>query len=68
MISHLHLDHLGYAGYGGFWHLLEKEGITFDKIIDRDAGRWDDWNNDGVCDPDTEIEWEVVGTYSGTAQ
>ena len=28
VISHLHLDHLGTAGYGGFWALIEKYGFT----------------------------------------
>ena len=64
----MHLDHIGYAGYGGFWHLIEVGGIQFGKIIDRDAGEWVDSNRDGVCDPDTEIDWNVVGTFSGTAQ
>jgi len=67
VLSHLHLDHIGYAGYGGFWHLIEKENIQFGKIIDRDAGQWVDYNSDGLCDPDTEIQWNVVGTFSGTA-
>jgi beta-lactamase superfamily II metal-dependent hydrolase len=72
MLSHLHLDHIGYAGYGGIWGLIEKEGITFDKIIDRDAGAWVDGHGggavDGLCDPDLEIVWTNAGTVSGTAR
>jgi beta-lactamase superfamily II metal-dependent hydrolase len=72
MLSHLHLDHIGYAGYGGFWALLEIEGLTFDKIIDRDAGTWVDGHGggtvDGLCDPDLEIVWHNAGTVSGTAR
>ena len=71
VLSHLHLDHIGYAGAGGFWRLLEIEGITFDKIIDRDAGVWidglDGSTPDGVCNPDTEIDWHNAGAVSGTA-
>jgi len=67
VISHLHLDHMGYSGYGGFWHLIEEENIVFGKIIDRDAGSWVDSNGDKVCNPDTEINWNNVGTFSGTA-
>ncbi len=71
VLSHLHLDHIGYVGEGGFWRLLEMEGITFDKIIDRDAGIWVDGLDgtapDGVCNPDTEIEWHNAGTLSNTA-
>ena len=53
VVTHLHLDHMGYRNYGGFWALVEKHGFSFGKLIDRDAGRWVDRNNDGVCDPDT---------------
>ncbi|MCI0576240.1 MAG: lamin tail domain-containing protein, partial [Chloroflexi bacterium] len=72
VLSHLHLDHIGYAGFGGFWGLLENEGITFDQIIDRDAGTWLDGSgggaSDGLCDPDLEIVWHNAGTQSGTAR
>ena len=42
VISHLHLDHLGYAGKGGFWALMEQFEVTFDKVLDRDSGIWVD--------------------------
>lgn len=66
--SHLHLDHIGYAGYGGLWALLEVHGFTIGKMVDRDAGRWVDSNTDNICDPDTEIVWHNAGTESGTAR
>lgn len=65
--NHWHLDHIGYAGYGGIWSLLEQQGITADTLIDRDGGVWVDANSDGICDPDLEIVWHNVGTLSGTA-
>lgn len=65
--SHLHLDHIGYAGYGGIWGLLETQGYTVGKLVDRDAGVWVDGNGDGLCDPNTEIVWHNAGTLSGTA-
>lgn len=68
MPSHWHLDHMGYAGYGGIWSLLEEQGITADAIIDRDGGTWVDANSDGICDPDLEIVWHNAGTVSGTAR
>jgi cysteine-rich repeat protein len=34
--SHLHLDHLGYAGYGGIWKLVEEYGFTIGKSYIRD--------------------------------
>jgi beta-lactamase superfamily II metal-dependent hydrolase len=72
VLTHLHLDHIGYAGYGGFWSLIEEEGITFDKVIDRDAGVWVDGSGggtlDGQCDLDREIVWHNAGTLSNTAR
>ncbi len=67
MASHWHLDHIGYAGYGGIWSLLEQQGITADALIDRDGGEWVDSNHDNICDPDLEIVWHNAGTISGTA-
>jgi cysteine-rich repeat protein len=34
--SHLHLDHLGYVGYGGIWALVEEHGFTVGKSYIRD--------------------------------
>eukprot|EP01095_Lingulamoeba_sp_RSL-Kostka_P000364 TRINITY_DN10579_c0_g1_i1.p1 TRINITY_DN10579_c0_g1~~TRINITY_DN10579_c0_g1_i1.p1 ORF type:complete len:530 (+),score=130.63 TRINITY_DN10579_c0_g1_i1:120-1709(+) len=64
VISHLHLDHLGYAGYGGFYYLIESL-LTFDKIVDRNSGVWKDSNHDGLCEED-EIEFYNVGDISNT--
>ena len=64
IISHLHLDHLGMAGYGGIWALIEKYGFTFDKIIDRNSGYWNDKNKN--CSEDN-IKFNNIGTYSSTA-
>ncbi len=38
MATHWHLDHIGYAGYGGIWSLLEQQGITANVLMDRDGG------------------------------
>jgi len=65
VISHLHLDHLGYAGIGGLWSLIENYGFSFKKLIERDSGRWVDLNNDGECTED-EIQFNNVGTLSST--
>lgn len=67
MGSHWHLDHIGYAGIGGIWSLIEEQGITAEVLIDRDGGVWDDVNHDGECEPETEIEWHDAGTTSGTS-
>eukprot|EP00040_Diaphanoeca_grandis_P026992 m.152359 g.152359 ORF g.152359 m.152359 type:complete len:409 (+) comp30803_c0_seq1:179-1405(+) len=63
--SHWHVDHLGYAGYGGFWCLIETGLLDFGKILDRDGGVWKP-PSDGVCN-ESYIEWHNVGTTSGTA-
>lgn len=36
LISHFHVDHIGYVGYGGLWHLVEEQGFTVGKMIHRD--------------------------------
>ena len=36
VISHFHLDHVGYVGYGGLWHLVETQGFTVGKTLVRD--------------------------------
>ncbi|HEY3474152.1 MAG TPA: MBL fold metallo-hydrolase, partial [Anaerolineales bacterium] len=28
VISHFHVDHIGYIGYGGLWNLVETQGFT----------------------------------------
>ena len=65
--SHLHLDHMGYAGKGGIWGLLNTYGITTDHLIDRDAGFWQDINQNGTYDKG-EIIWKTAGTTSGTGE
>ena len=62
--THMHLDHVGYAGYGGFYYLIEKAGVTIDKFIDRDSGVAPSSNAD--CSEDT-IEYHNMGTITGTA-
>lgn len=64
VISHLHLDHLGTVGYGGIWALIEKYGFTFDKIIDRNSGYWNDKNKN--CS-ENNIKFNNIGTYTSTA-
>lgn len=70
VVTHLHLDHLGTAGTGGMWALLEKEGIQVGKLIDRDGGHWQDGSGggvmDGLCDPKKEVVWENAGTGAKT--
>lgn len=74
--SHWHVDHLGYAGYGGFWCLIENDILVFDKVLDRDGGVWRPATAElgseigGLaaeeCDEDW-IDWHNAGTVGGTA-
>lgn len=51
LITHFHLDHIGYVGYGGLWNLVETQGFTVGKMIHRDytnylgttSGTFDNW-------------------------
>lgn len=66
--THLHTDHIGAVGKGGIWALIEKHGFTAGKLVERNAGIWEDLNKDGTCDENAEIKWFNVGTLSGTAR
>jgi beta-lactamase superfamily II metal-dependent hydrolase len=51
LITHFHLDHIGYVGYGGLWNLVEVQGFTFGQMLHRDynsylgttSGTFDNW-------------------------
>lgn len=36
LISHFHLDHIGYVSYGGLWNLVESQGFTVGTTFVRD--------------------------------
>jgi hypothetical protein len=40
LISHFHLDHTGYPGRGGLWHLFNLQGFTVGKTLHRDIARF----------------------------
>ena len=64
--THLHADHIGYAGRGGIWGLLQNHNFTVDTLIDRDSGVWTDADGDNAYD-DGEITWRNAGDISNTA-
>jgi competence protein ComEC len=39
LLSHFHLDHVGFPGYGGVWHLVHKQGFSVGKLLHRDLFR-----------------------------
>jgi beta-lactamase superfamily II metal-dependent hydrolase len=40
VISHFHLDHVGFPGYGGLWHLVSRQGFAVGKLLHRDLLRY----------------------------
>ena len=40
VLSHFHLDHVGYPGYGGVWHLVHVQGFAVGKLLHRDLFRY----------------------------
>jgi len=40
LISHFHVDHTGYPGFGGLWHLVNAQGFTVGKLLRRDFARY----------------------------
>jgi|GEM_PF-1956724 len=84
LVSHQHLDHIGYAGnphdsfaYGnGIYELLDPAqiGFTVGTLVDRDGGTWVDSNGDGDCEvgttasPSPDVVFHNAGTSSSTAR
>ncbi|MGH3441755.1 MAG: lamin tail domain-containing protein [Nitriliruptorales bacterium] len=84
MSSHIHLDHIGYAGnphdtsnYGnGIYQLLhpDVEDFSVGQLITRDVGTWSDSNGDGDCEvgtnaePSADVVYHHAGTTSSTAR
>ncbi|HEX7598218.1 MAG TPA: MBL fold metallo-hydrolase, partial [Polyangia bacterium] len=40
LVSHFHLDHTGFPGRGGLWHLFNLQGFTVGKTLHRDMVRY----------------------------
>jgi len=36
LITHFHVDHTGYPGRGGLWHMVEQQGFTVGRLLHRD--------------------------------
>ena len=74
LISHFHLDHIGYVGYGGLWHLVEQQGFTVGKMIHRDytnylgttSGTFDNWKT--YLEGDGKSKLNPVVAVEGTSQ
>jgi len=72
VISHFHLDHIGYVGYGGLWHLVETQGFTVGTTLVRDyntylgdtSGTFTNWRTylEGVGQPKVHPVTAIEGT------
>jgi beta-lactamase superfamily II metal-dependent hydrolase len=40
VLSHFHLDHVGYPGHGGLWHLVHEQGFVVGRLLHRDLFRY----------------------------
>jgi competence protein ComEC len=40
LLSHFHLDHVGFPGHGGLWHLVHEQGFAVGKLFHRDLARY----------------------------
>jgi competence protein ComEC len=40
LLSHFHLDHVGFPGQGGVWHLAHEQGFAVGKLLHRDLYRY----------------------------
>jgi competence protein ComEC len=40
LLSHFHLDHVGFPGQGGVWHLVHEQGFAVGKLLHRDLNRY----------------------------
>jgi ribonuclease BN (tRNA processing enzyme) len=70
LITHFHLDHIGYVNYGGLWHLVEEQDFAIGQTLLRDydsylgstSGTFNNWETylagDGeeTLNPTTAVE------------
>jgi beta-lactamase superfamily II metal-dependent hydrolase len=40
LITHFHVDHVGFPGQGGLWHLVHQQGFSVGKLLHRDLYRF----------------------------
>src|SRR5688500_7667497 len=62
LISHFHLDHIGYVGYGGLWHLVETQGYIVGTTFVRN------YNNYLGDTSGTFTNWETYLEGAGQAK
>jgi competence protein ComEC len=40
IVTHFHVDHAGYPGRGGLWHLVERQGFSVGHLLHRDMAHF----------------------------
>lgn len=79
VISHFHLDHIGYVGYGGLWNLVEAQNFAVGQTLLRNyntylgetSGTFDNWkiylagNGAGKLHPVTAVEGSAQVSLGG---
>jgi beta-lactamase superfamily II metal-dependent hydrolase len=74
IISHFHLDHIGYVGYGGLWNLVETQGFTIGTTLVRNynthlgdvSGTFTNWKT--YLEGPGQIKLHPLFAVDGTSQ
>jgi beta-lactamase superfamily II metal-dependent hydrolase len=74
VISHFHLDHIGYVNYGGLWHLVENQGFSVGTTLLRDynnylgstSGTFNNWKT--YLEGTGQAKLHPVTALEGTSQ
>ncbi|EDR21955.1 hypothetical protein EDI_272900 [Entamoeba dispar SAW760] len=61
VLTHIHLDHFGYYGISGLWHLFEVGNFTAGKFIERNVGNYTGENRK-KCNNET-YEFYAAGEF-----
>ena len=76
LLSHFHLDHVGFPGRGGLWHLVHAQGFSVGKLLHRDlfhfAGAssqvFDTWRSYLQSDDGQSLHPEIAVVGTGQVQ
>jgi hypothetical protein len=76
VLSHFHLDHVGFPGRGGVWHLVHEQGFAVGKLLHRDLFRYtgtggetlDSWRAYLLGEPARELHPEIAALGTGQVQ
>ena len=74
VISHFHLDHIGYVAYGGLWHLVETQGFSvgttlvrnYNSYLGNTSGTFDNWKT--YLEGAGQAKLNPIAAVEGTGQ